>query len=146
MSLLVIDASVAAKWSLKDETLIDAAVALLDRYGGREFQLVVPGLFWAECGNIFWNAMRRGRCTRDEAERSMAALKDLALATVPTEALVEHAFKIAADFSRTVYDSIYVALAVECRAELVTADEKLANAIAAYLPVKWLGAPLNLKT
>ena len=33
-----------------------------------------------------------------------------------------------------------VALAVESRAQLITADEKLANALAAHLPVKWLGA------
>ncbi len=43
-------------------------------------------------------------------------------------------------FDRTVYDSLYVALAVDSKAELVTVDEKLANALAARLPVKWLGA------
>jgi predicted nucleic acid-binding protein len=50
------------------------------------------------------------------------------------------AFSIAATFDRTVYDSIYAALAVRRKAELVTADARLANALAAYLPVKWLGA------
>jgi predicted nucleic acid-binding protein len=137
---LVIDASVAAKWSLKDETLIREATALLDRYGRREIRLLVPDLFWAESGNILWNAVRRGRCTRDDAEGRIAALKDLGLATVPSEGLVEQAFKIATDFNRTVYDGIYVALAVESHTDLITADEKLANAIAAYMPVKWLGA------
>jgi predicted nucleic acid-binding protein len=140
VSRLVIDASVAAKWSFKDETLIREAMALLDRYGRRELQLLVPDLFWAESGNILWKAVRRGRCTRDNAESHMAALKDLNLATIPSEGLIAQAFNIATDFNRTVYDSIYVALAVESRAELVTADEKLANAVAAYLPVKWLGA------
>jgi predicted nucleic acid-binding protein len=33
-----------------------------------------------------------------------------------------------------------VALARESSIELITADERLANALAAYLPVKWLGA------
>ncbi len=70
----------------------------------------------------------------------MAALQDLYLTTVPTQGLIEQAFRIATDFNRTVYDSIYVALAVGSRAELITADERLANAVAAYLPVKWLGA------
>ncbi len=140
MSVLVIDASVAVKWSFEDESLMLEAVTLLERYGRREVQLIVPDLFWAESGNIFWNAVRRGRCTRHKAERSMSALKDLDLTTVPTEGLIEQAFKIATDFSRTVYDSVYVTLAVEFRAELITADERLANAVAAYLPVKWLGA------
>jgi predicted nucleic acid-binding protein len=54
--------------------------------------------------------------------------------------LLEEAFSIALTFDRTVYDSLYVALAVRLKADLVTADERLANALAAHLPVKWLGA------
>jgi len=140
VSLLVLDASVAAKWSLKDETLVDEAVALLDSYNRGEIQLIVPDLFWVEFGNILWKAVRRGRCMRNAADINIAALKDLNLTTVPSEGLVEHAFNIATHFDRTFYDSIYVALAVESRAQLITADERLANALAAHLPVKWLGA------
>ena len=47
---------------------------------------------------------------------------------------------IAITFDRTVYDSLYVALAISHNTSLVTADERLANAVAARLPVKWLGA------
>jgi predicted nucleic acid-binding protein len=49
------------------------------------------------------------------------------------------AFAIANTYGRTVYDSLYVALAVMAKAEMVTADERLANALAAHLPVKWIG-------
>jgi predicted nucleic acid-binding protein len=34
---------------------------------------------------------------------------------------------------------LYIALAVQSGTDLVTADERLANAVAARLPVKWLG-------
>lgn len=140
MSLVVVDANTAAKWSLKDETLVEEAVALLSRYDRREIQFIVPDLFWAEFGNILWKAVRRGRCTRADADVNLTAVKDLNLTTIPSEGLIEHAFKIATRFDRTVYDSLYVALAVESRAQLVTADERLANAVSAHLPVKWLGA------
>ena len=46
----------------------------------------------------------------------------------------------AATFSRTVYDGVYVALAVHSNMPLVTADERLANALAARFPIRWLGA------
>lgn len=41
-------------------------------------------------------------------------------------------------YGRSVYESIYLALALETGGKLVTADEKLVNA--AGLPVIWLGA------
>jgi predicted nucleic acid-binding protein len=54
--------------------------------------------------------------------------------------LIDSAFQIATAFERTVYDCLYVALAVHSNAQLITADERLANSLAAQFPVKWLGA------
>jgi predicted nucleic acid-binding protein len=142
MSLVVVDASVAAKWFLpaKGETLIEEAFRLLRQYTKGEVRLVVPDLFWAELGNLLWRAMRQGRCMKATAESALASLKDRKLPTVSTLALLDLALGIATAFDRTVYDSLYVALALDSKAQLVTADERLANALAAQLPVKWLGA------
>jgi len=142
VSLFVIDASVAAKWFLPaaNEPLTDEALELLKQYANGRVRFVVPDLFWAEFANLLWKAVRHGRCTRRSAESAIAALKNRRLTTVPSQALVEQAFGIAVAFERTVYDSLYVALAVDLRGHLITADERLANALAAHLPVKWLGA------
>lgn len=142
MNLFVIDASVAAKWFLADrsETLVDEAWQLLDRYAKGQARLVVPDLFWAEFGNILWKAVRGGRCTQKAAETGIATMRNRGLPTVPSDTLVEAAFAIATGFDRTVYDSLYIALAVDCQGQLITADEKMANAVAAHLPVKWLGS------
>jgi len=138
----VIDASVAAKWFLpaRGETLTDEALELLDRYAKGEVRFVVPDLFWAEFGNILWKATRLGRLTEAAADSAIGAMRDRRLPTVSSKSLLAQAFTLATAFDRTVYDSLYVALAVEGKAQLVTADEKLANALAAHLPVKWLGA------
>ena len=142
MNILVIDASVAAKWFLprRDETLVDEAVQLLDRYAKGEVRFVVPDLFWAEFGNILWKAVRRGRCAQKSAEASIILMKNRGLPTVSSQTLLEAAFAIATAFDRTLYDSLYIALALDCLGQVVTADEKLANAVAAHLPVKWLGS------
>ena len=142
MSLLVVDASVAAKWVLPPtgETLVDEAVDLLNRYVAGKIRFVVPDLFWAELANLLWKAVRKQRCTRTAAEAGIHALKTRGLATIPSHKLVESAFAIANAFERTVYDSLYIALALDSSAQLITADEKLANAVAAHLPVKWLGS------
>jgi predicted nucleic acid-binding protein len=143
VSLIVVDASVAAKWFLPaaGETLADEARGLLHRYASGQIRLIVPDVFWAEFANILWKAARQGRWTKDAADTAIAAMKDRNLPTVPSLALLEAAFTIAITFQRSVYDSLYVALAISSKAELLTADEKLARVLAPPLPVKWLGSP-----
>jgi predicted nucleic acid-binding protein len=142
LSLFVVDASVAAKWLLPpaNESLADEALHLLELYSKGDIKLAVPDLFWAELGNLLWKAVRMKRCTETSAKEGLAALRERRFATVASNSLLEVAFGIAIAFDRTVYDSLYVALAVTSRGQLITADEKLANALAAQMPVKWLGA------
>jgi len=137
----VIDASVAAKWCLPavQETLVAEANELLRRQTDGSVRFVVPDLFWAEMGNILWKSVRVGRCTREFAESSLDKLKQRQIPTIPCESLVGQAFAIAVKYDRTAYDSLYVALTLEIGGQLVTADERLANALASRLPVKWLG-------
>ena len=142
MNTIVVDASVAAKWFLpsKGETLTDEALRLFRRYATGEIRFVVPDLFWAELANVLWKAVRLGRCSRAAAETGLVSLLERKLPTVSSTSLVEVAFRIATAFDRTVYDSLYVALALQFHAQLITADERLANSLAAHFPVKWLGA------
>jgi predicted nucleic acid-binding protein len=54
--------------------------------------------------------------------------------------LLEDALHIATAFDRSVSDAMYVALAVTTNRPLVTADERLVQAMASRFPVRWLGA------
>ena len=58
---------------------------------------------------------------------------------MPSVTLVQDALQLARTFDRTAYDCIYIALAIQTNTQLITADEKLANAVAGRLPVTWLG-------
>lgn len=141
MNTLVVDASVAAKWFLpaEDEPHANTAARLLKRYVSGDVRFIVPDLFWAELGNIFWKAVRQGRWSRSRAEEAIRLVQTRSFPTIPTKKLLEDALQISTSFDRSVYDSLYVALAIVSNATLITADERLANALAAYLPVKWLG-------
>lgn len=142
MNTLVVDASVAAKWVLppRGETLVPEALRLLDLYVGGQARFVVPDLFWAEFGNVLWKAVRQQRLTAGVAVQAINAMRSRGFPSVASERLLPDALPMALSTGRTVYDCIYVALAMASKAEFVTADEKLANALAARLPVKWLGA------
>lgn len=142
MTAYVLDASVAAKWFLPaaQETLTAEALRVLHGYAEGRLRLLVPDLFWPEFGNVLWKAVRRRRISRETAEEAIEALAERRIPTVASSSLLKEAFTIAAAFDRPVYDGTYVALAIVSGAPLVTADERLANALAAHFPVRWLGS------
>ncbi len=142
MNQLVLDASVAIKWAmpLAREPLTDEALRLLRRYVSGEIEFIVPDVFWAELGNVLWKGTRQRRWRQDEAEDVATDMRARDFPTVSSSVLLPEALRIAFSHDRAVYDCLYVALAVQSKSELVTADERLANALAAHLPVKWLGS------
>ena len=142
MTPFVLDASVAVKWFLSpnDEELTAEALALLRKFSQREALFIIPDLFWAEVASAFWKAIRLGRFDKTSAQNAFSYLENCNLPVYSTALLLQNAFEIALAHDRSVYDSLYVALAVQSHAPLITADERLANSLAAHFPVKWLGA------
>src|SRR6266700_2051236 len=100
MSVVVVDASVAAKWFLpaKGETLTDEALDLLRRYVSGEIRFVVPDLFWAEVANIFWKAIRQGRWSQAAGANAVRTIRERNIPTVATITLLDDAFTIASSF------------------------------------------------
>lgn len=141
MTRVVLDASVALKWALPPpEPLVTESVHLLQQYAKGEIDFLVPDIFWVEVSNVLWKGPRQRRWSRSTAERIASEMKNQNFPTVASVALMTDALKIALTYDRSVYDCLYVALAIQSETQMITADERLANALAAYLPVKWLGA------
>jgi len=138
----VVDASVAAKWFLPSsgELLTAEAVAIQNDMEGGRRRVLVPDLFWAEMGNVLWKAARQRRMSPAASEEALDLLQQSAISTAPSQPLLRDALNIATVHNRSFYDSLYVALARAADALLVTADERLANALAARFPIRWLGA------
>jgi predicted nucleic acid-binding protein len=122
------------------ESLTAEALQLLKSYIDGEVSFIVPDIFWAESGNVFWKGVRQLRWTRLAAEAAASEIRSRDFFTVSSRALLPEALRISFAYDRSVYDSLYVALAIQFKTEMITADERLANALAAHLPVKWLGA------
>jgi predicted nucleic acid-binding protein len=142
LKTLVLDASVAIKWAMPSarEPFTDEALRLLKSYVNGDVEFMVPDVFWAELGNVLWKGTRRNRWLQWEAEAVAADMRARDFRTVSSVVLLPEALRISFAHDRAVYDCLYVALAVQSKAELITADERLANAMAARFPVKWLGA------
>lgn len=142
MTRFVVDASVAIKWlsPFRSEPLAPQARGLLDGWQRQTLALIAPDLIWLEITNACWKAVRQNRCSKSDAEASLALMHEQELPAAPSQPLIDFAFRIALSHGRTVYDSLYVALASTLTVDLITADEKLVNALAGTFPVKWLGA------
>lgn len=121
----VIDASVAIKWYLTTEVHAEAANRLLRRGG----QLLVPDLIFPEVGNIVWKHVHKGEITEQEALAVAYSLGHLGLLAFPSHSLVVPAVEIACRTGRTVYDCLYLALAIQEKSVIVTADEKFFHAL-----------------
>jgi len=126
MRTFVVDASVAIKWFL-DEIHSEAALRLLDP----TIERWAPDLIGPEVANVLWKKVRRNELSRDEAAEILAAFQAIGVQTVPSGTLLTAALRIAVELDRTVYDSLYVALAVARSCQLISADQKLISAVAA---------------
>jgi predicted nucleic acid-binding protein len=121
MSVLVVDASVALKWVVEEDGS-EAAAALAAQ------SLAAPTLLLEECANALWVKLRRGELTPGETVERWRALREAPVELVPSSALLDHALDLAIQLAQTVYDCLYVALAIRLDAQLVTADRRLAEA------------------
>ncbi len=120
MSNLVVDASVAVKW-LVPERHAEAALRALSR----DYSLLAPDLIWAEVGNTLWKKWRRGEIREEEASRLLKDFRRFPLRIYASHGLLNLAWDVAARFGRSLYDSLYLALADHMGCQLVTADRRL---------------------
>ncbi len=120
---VVIDASVAVKWVLR-ETGSDAADALLD-----DHDLIAPDLWLAEAGNALWRRARIGEITANEANVRLSELRNAPVASHAIEPHVDQALNLAIELGHPVYDCLYLALAARHMTHVVTADRRFAAVV-----------------
>ncbi len=115
----VVDASVAAKWVV-DEQHSDRAALLLD-WDGRH----APDHWLAEAINVLWSKVFFGALTASDCETRVRTLVRAPVIGAPLVNLLPSAFAISVARTVAIYDSLYMALAIERGIPFVTADERL---------------------
>ena len=126
MTVYVVDSSVTIKWYVPEHHNAEAQRL---RAGG--FALHAPDFLDVEMAAILWKKLRRGDLARPDADDILNDLAGLTTITRhPTGSLIVPAFDLADRSGRTVYDCLYLALAVQLGGVMVTADEKLVNSLA----------------
>jgi predicted nucleic acid-binding protein len=122
---VVVDSSVAVKWFKHEkEPGLAGALELLSRHRDEQVLLCAPTLLRLEV----LNAMRSGGLTAAQLQTVCEDLEGFRLKWHETSAeLAAAAAAIATTTGLTVYDALFVALARELEAQLVTADRVLSQ-------------------
>src|ERR1700681_196043 len=126
VSAFVVDASVVVKWFVP-EIHSDAARRLLTL----AHEYFAPDLLFAETANTIWQKIRRGELTAEHGRQLVEDIGRVAVETVPCRVLAVDAHELANATGRTVYDSLYLALAIRLTTRMLTAVERLACAATA---------------
>jgi predicted nucleic acid-binding protein len=122
--MIVVDASVAAKWYI-DEPDCDAARSLI----GATSDCIAPDLILAEFANVAWKRLSRHEISEEQATAMVDHLPSVLLEIVPCLALRQPALSIAIALDHPAYDGFYLALAMQRGLNLVTADKRLLDRV-----------------
>lgn len=125
MSTFVIDCSVVAGWLLRSQSTAytEAVAARL-----KTTAAIAPALLPLEYTNVLRTACRRGKLMAAEAQVAIAALARLPITIETTTPRPAALLSLALRHDLSIYDAVYLDLALEHSLPIATQDEALAHA------------------
>lgn len=135
---LTVDASIVVKWYVSETHSQEARLSL-----GHRIERYAPDFVLVELANVFWKKARLGEL--HDPQRYFEELPRLrqAIDLLPGADLIDRAAQIAVQIDHPVYDCLYLACAEATGSTLITADRRLANALAGCsltIDVRHIGA------
>ena len=134
---MIVDASVLLGAFFPDEAQPQAQL-LLRQHAAGQVRLKAPRLLLYEVSNAVWQAERRGRILKAQAEEILRTASALQIELLSLE--WGEMLPLARRFGRSAYDAAYLTLADRTNDQFITGDERLYNAVHPKLDwVVWIG-------
>ena len=127
METFVLDCSVAAKWVLPEPDR-PLARGLLDRYVAGEISLIAPDLLLVEVASLLAKRCRRKQLVADQAREAFDFMSRSAPQLFDTRPLLSRALDLSLRYQMSLWDCVYLALALERGCPFLTADRRLFRA------------------
>lgn len=139
MKQYVVDCSTAIKWYIPED---DSELARQFRNSADEMHS--PDFIDVEISAVLTKLLRKKELSESELFSVLRDFRATSLIKrVYTGILIDRAVEISISSSRSIYDCLYIALAERLNVAMVTADEKLVNALAS---TAWRSSVILLKS
>ena len=134
--MIILDASVVVKW-FSEEEYTEKALDIRERIRRGEERVIVPDLLLYELANALnYNP----NFNVNDVSDALKSIFDMDLDIVtPLPEIINLAITIAFEYTITVYDAFYIALAKDLRFSFITADARLCERVKDLDFVKFLG-------
>lgn len=123
MTPLVVDASVAIKWYVREAGSEKAVRLLADERLG----FVAPDIFYPEVVNALLRQAREGQLSDEALEAALADMRKTLPRLVRSSDLIDRAARFARILAHPIYDCLYLALAEASGTVLLTADAEFVS-------------------
>jgi len=124
MKLPVIDACVAIKWFLPEESQ-EKASAIFNRFN----RFIAPDLFFIEIDSIITKKIRQKLVEPKDAHKIYDEIRNIPFIIIPYKMISKMAFDLSSTLPITQYDACYLSVAIEHNQKVYTADRKFFNGL-----------------
>jgi predicted nucleic acid-binding protein len=129
--VIVVDASVVLKWILPEPDR-EEAVLLLDEYESGKINLIAPPVIVLEVASDLSKRCRRKLITGRQAEQTFQNFEIRQPVLIDNG--VQSGLSLSIQHQLSLWDCLYLALAIDRRADLVTADRRFRAAANRHYP------------
>ena len=133
---IVCDASIIVKWVIKEDYSDYARKIRIDHLNGR-VTVVIPSIAIAEVANALRKYYLRGLISADYLRKALNLLRDslLSVYDITWESVI-NASELSIKYGISIYDAIYIDLAMRLNTVMYTADETLIRLLSGNKHVK----------
>ena len=124
MNQFVVDSSIAVKWFFTEE-YTDASLKILDP----EIEMHVPSIFFLEIDSIICKKIRRKEISNQESQKVRNGIREMPFYVHSFEDVLEPAYQIAIQTGASIYDCIFLAIALIGNYVMVTANRRFLECI-----------------
>jgi len=129
----VLDASVAVKWVL-EESGREASLALLDSYEAGVEHFIAPRTIREEVASALSKRCRRGELASRQAQAAFQFLELRMPVLIDDEQLVGEALDLSLRHQLSLWECLYLAVAIRHRCNVITADRRFFRAAKQHYP------------